>query len=78
MKRIQTTATVTPDGTLTAHVPGDVPPGEHRVVVLVADAAPGTPNAGPRRPLSLPLHQLGPWPAGLSLRREDIYGDWGR
>ena len=26
----------------------------------------------------LPVHDLGPWPEGLSLRREDIYGDDGR
>lgn len=26
----------------------------------------------------LPVHDLGPWPEGLSLRREDLYGDDGR
>ena len=26
----------------------------------------------------LPSHDLGPWPEGLSLRREDIYGEEGR
>ena len=26
----------------------------------------------------LPKHDLGPWPEGLSLRREDIYDDDGR
>jgi hypothetical protein len=27
---------------------------------------------------ALPVHDLGPWPEGLSLRREDMYGDDGR
>jgi len=31
-----------------------------------------------RPPLDLPLYDLGPWPEGLSLRREDMYDDWGR
>jgi hypothetical protein len=29
-------------------------------------------------PNELPIHDLGPWPEGLSLRREDIYGEDGR
>lgn len=28
--------------------------------------------------LDFPVDDLGPWPDGLSLRREDIYGDDGR
>lgn len=28
--------------------------------------------------LSFPVDDLGPWPDGLSLRREDMYGDDGR
>ena len=31
-----------------------------------------------RKPLDFPVDDLGPWPAGLSLRREDMYGDDGR
>ena len=78
VKTIETTATVTPDGTLTAHVPGEVPPGEHRVLVLVDGGATDRPRERPRRGLNLPLHDVGQWPAKLSLRREDMYGDWGR
>ena len=29
-------------------------------------------------PSDLPAHDLGPWPEGLSLRREDVYGEDGR
>lgn len=28
--------------------------------------------------VDFPVDDLGPWPAGLSLRREDMYGDDGR
>ena len=28
-----------------------------------------------RPPLDLPVDDVGPWPEGLSLRREDWYGD---
>ena len=31
-----------------------------------------------QEPLDFPVDDLGPWPEGLSLRREDIYGDDGR
>ena len=35
MVTIQTVATITEDGTMTARVPGHVPTGEHRVVIVV-------------------------------------------
>lgn len=31
-----------------------------------------------RAPFDFPIHDIGPWPEGLSLRREDLYDDWGR
>ena len=75
MKTITTRATVTSDGTLTAKLPPDVPPGEHRVTVVIDDQPGATPQ---RDPLELPVHDFGPWPEELSLRREDLYGDDGR
>jgi hypothetical protein len=75
MKTIETTATVSPEGTLTVRVPPDIPPGEHRVV-LVIEKEPVREEKAP--PFNFPVHDLGPWPEGLSLRREDMYGDWGR
>ena len=33
---------------------------------------------GIRPALNFPVDDLGPWPEGLSLRREDMYGDDGR
>ncbi|MBI4493414.1 MAG: hypothetical protein HY690_11555 [Chloroflexi bacterium] len=75
MRTIETTATVAPDGTLTARVPADIPPGEHEVVLVIAEPVVGKKE---RPPLDLPVHHWGPWPEGLSLRREDMYDDWGR
>lgn len=36
-------------------------------------------TAAPRKePLDFPVDDLGPWPEGVSLSREDMYGDGGR
>ena len=75
MRTIETIATVTEDGTLSAPMPPDIRPGRHQVIVVIEDAVV---QPGERPPLDLPLHDSGPWPEGLSLRREDMYDDWGR
>ena len=31
-----------------------------------------------KEPLNFPVDNLGPWPEGLNLRRENMYGDDGR
>jgi hypothetical protein len=72
MKAIETMATVSPDHTLTAKVPSNIAPGDHQVVVVIDESAMA------RAPLDLPCHDVGPWPENLSLRREDMYGDWER
>lgn len=80
MKAIETTATVTADGFLTVQLPPDIPSGEYQVV-LVIDEKPLTEKPvtkEKRPPLNFPVHNCGPWPANLSLRREDMYDDWGR
>ena len=74
MKTIETTAVVTTNHVLTINVPSDVVPGEHRVVVVIDEI----PETIEPHTTELPTHDLGPWPAGLSLRREDMYDDWGR
>ncbi|MGI8586387.1 MAG: metallophosphoesterase [Chloroflexia bacterium] len=38
-------------------------------------STPPTVSSAPREPLNLPTLDLGPWTEGLSLRREDMYGD---
>ena len=37
-----------------------------------------TQKSATSKELDFPVDDLGPWPEGLSLRREDMYGDDGR
>ena len=75
MRTIETTAVVTEDGKLTITLPPDVTPGEHQVVIVIEEQVS---MKGDRPPLDLPVRDYGPWPENLSLRREDMYDDWGR
>lgn len=75
MRTIETTATVTSDGKIIMQVPADIPPGEHRVVMVI-DEQPLKKEK--RLPLDFPVDNWGPWPENLSLRREDMYDEWGR
>jgi hypothetical protein len=75
MLTIETTAIITPDGHLTIEVPTDMPPGERRVVVVIEEPPVGNKE---RPPFDFPVTSYGSWPDDLSLRREDMYGDWGR
>jgi len=75
MKTLHVRARVAEDGTLTAQVPPDVPTGEHEVVLRFVQPEPVREE---RPPLDFPVDDVGPWPEGLSLRREDKYDDWGR
>jgi len=75
MKTIETTVTVTDDGKMTVQVPADIPPGEHHVVMVIEEQLV---TKQERPSLNLPARDYGPWPEGLSLRREDMYNEWGR
>ena len=72
MTVITTRITVAPDGTVSTATP--LPAGEYEAAITVQDL--------PTLPFdidALPKHDFGPWPeGGVSLRREDIYGDDGR
>lgn len=75
MKTIKCSVVVDEQRTALLRFPPDVAPGEHQLVVVVGE------RAGIHRdqPLDdLPSISVGRWPAGLSLRREDLYGDDGR
>ena len=74
MKTFETTAIVSAEHRLTVDVPCDVMPGAHRIVIVIDDL----PDDQMKPPLDLPDHDLGPWPGNLSLRREDLYDEWGR
>ena len=76
MRTIETTTMITAEGILTVQVPPEIAPGTHQVV-LVIDEAP-QPPPGPRPLEDFPMWDCGPWPADLSLRREDMYDDDGR
>jgi len=72
MRTIETTATITAEGTLTVQVPPDILPGPHHIVVWIDDQ-PGLPDTRARH--DFPVIHVGAWPADLSLRREDMYDD---
>ncbi len=75
MRTIETTAVIEPNGKLILQLPPDIPPGQRRIVLVIDDQPPVEPN---RPPLNFPVDDYGPWPANLSLRREDLYDDFGR
>ena len=75
MRTIETTALVTNDGKVSVQVPSDIPQGEYRVVLVIEDQPV---NKEKRPPLDFPVMSVGAWPENLSLRREDMYDEWGR
>ena len=75
MRSIEATGTVTDEGILTVAIPRDIPRGEHRVVVVIDEQTVEQRQRGLR---DFPVDDLGRWPEDLSLRREDMYGEWGR
>ena len=78
MTAIRARIRVGPDRRISGVAPPEVPPGEHEVI-LISEPPAGRPKAR-RRPGvdTLPTLDLGLWPDGQSLRREDFYGDDGR
>ena len=75
MIRVKAKVRVSPGGRLEAEVGDALSPGEHEVEIV----APEESEEEKRRSQldGLRVHS-GPWPEGLSLRREDMYGDDGR
>ena len=67
--------TVSADGTISTATP--IPAGEYTVSTVPDWPARQLPTL-PFDVDDLPKHDFGPWPEGLSLRREDMYGDDGR
>ncbi len=75
MTVIITRITVAPDGTISGQAPCQLPAGEHEASIALADRPMRQLPTEPFDLNSLPKHDFGPWPDGLSLRREDMYGD---
>ena len=77
MVTIRANATISPDGKLTVEtvqVPGDIPPGNHEVVIQIGKRH----TRKKKAPIEFLVIDAGPWPESLSLRREDMYDEWGR
>jgi hypothetical protein len=75
MKTIETTGNVSQDRMMIIRVPQDITPGEHKVVVVIDE---NVQKLEKKAEFDLPAHDFGPWPEGLSLRREDMYDGNGR
>ncbi len=78
MRTIETIATIAPDGTLTARMPSDVAPGQHRIIVVLDQESSESTARTPKPPLEFHVSAWEGWPADCTFRREDIYGDDGR
>jgi hypothetical protein len=78
MAEIRTRVLISPDHSISGTAPAAVPPGEHEVTINVAPAPTRQRPGDPFDAETLPTHDLGPWPEGLSLRREDRYDEDGR
>ena len=72
MKTIQTTIEVDDQGKATIQLPASVTPGQYQAVVVIDEPA------VVRGPLTFSAHDVGPWPEGFTVRREEISGDDGR
>jgi hypothetical protein len=73
MAEIRTRVLVGPDHSISGTAPAAVPPGEHEVTINVAPASTRPSLGEPLDAETLPTHDLGPWPEGLRLRREEMY-----
>jgi len=78
MKSMQVTATVSVDGKLTVQLPAIIPPGEHRVVLVMDDKFAAPPVNIPKPLLKLNVLKWQAWPTESTFRREEIYEDGGR
>jgi len=78
MTEIRTRVLVGSDHRISGTAPAVVPAGEHEVTIIVALPATRQSASEPFDVDALPSHDLGVWPEGLSLRREDIYDEDGR
>jgi hypothetical protein len=74
MKTIETTIQVDDEGNATIRLPPDMKAGAYRAVLVIE----GPERPATRSPLTFSAHDVGPWPEGFTVRREEIFGDDGR
>lgn len=78
MQTFETVILVEEDGTVTLRVPPEILPGPHQVSLTFHSDSPEHMAPAERQRFEIPVHDVDPWPKGLSLRREDMYDEWGR
>lgn len=74
MTTIETTILVDHEGKATIRLPSEVKAGAYRAVLVIESPE----RATTRLPLTFSAHDVGPWPEGFTVRREEIHGDDGR
>ncbi|BAZ48379.1 hypothetical protein NIES4103_09870 [Nostoc sp. NIES-4103] len=77
MKSIETIATVTKDGKMTAQLPPDISEGEHQVVIVI-DEKPLVEKAKSkekRPPLKFSAYPVGLVSESLTFRKENLYAN---
>ncbi|MEH2418098.1 hypothetical protein [Nostoc sp.] len=77
MKTIETIATVTKDGKITAQLALDIPEGEHQVVIVIDEKllTEGTEKKEKKAPLKFSAYPVGLVSESLTFRREDLYAN---
>ena len=75
MHTIEANMVVSKNGGAILQLPLDITPGEYRAVIVIEEK---TVREEKRPPLNFPVDSYGSWPQNLSLRREDMYNEWGR
>jgi hypothetical protein len=74
MRTLQIAVTITPDHELKIQLPPEIPAGDYQIVLVMEEKS----IQEQRQPFNFPVDDYGPWPTDLSLRREDMYDDFGR
>ena len=72
MRTLETIATVHPNGKLILQTPVDMPAGEYQTVLVIEEH----PTPKQQTPLNFPVDDYGDVLIDLSLRREDMYGEF--
>ncbi|MBD2246996.1 hypothetical protein H6G96_20520 [Nostoc sp. FACHB-892] len=77
MKSIETIATVTKDGKITAQLPLDIAEGEHQVIIVIDEKllTEETENKEKKAPLKFSAYPVGLVSESLTFRREDLYAN---
>lgn len=78
MRTIEVDVIVTEQGKGIVELPPDIEPGEHKGTLTFKEGLSGEQKDKAKGEIEFLVLDLGPWPENLSLRREDMYDEWGR